>query len=107
MSKSVDDEHGPNPKGRMSSDSAVLKTRNRPLKIGAWNVRTLYQAGKLGNAIYEMNKMKLNMLGIAETRWTDNGKIRRDTHTITYSGGQEHKHGVGIMMKKRYNKSND
>ena len=99
MSKSVDDEHIPNPKGRMSSDSAVLKTRNRPLKIGTWNVRTLYQAGKLDNAIYEMNKMKLDILGIAETRWTDNGKIRRDTHTIIYSGGQEHKHGVGIMMK--------
>ena len=94
MSKSVDDEHISNPKGRMSSDSAVLKTRNRPLKIGTWNVRTLYQAGKLDNAIYEMNKMKLDILGIA-----DNGKIRRDTHTVIYSGGQEHKYGVGIMMK--------
>jgi len=43
--------------------------------------------------------MKIDILGIAETRWTDNGKIRRDTHTIIYSGGQEHKHGVGIMIK--------
>ena len=76
-----------------------LKTRNRPLKIRTWNVRTLYQAGKLGNAIYEMIKMKLDILGIAERRWTDNGKIRRETHTIIYSGGHEHKHGDGIMMK--------
>ena len=91
--------HIPNPKGRISSDSDVLKTRNRPLKIGTWNVRTLYQAGKLDNAIYEMNNMKLDVLGIAETRWTDHGKIRKDRHTIVYSGGHEHKHGVGIMMK--------
>ena len=46
-----------------------------------------------------MNNMKLDILRIAETRWTDHGKIRKDTHTIVYSGGQEHKHGVGIMMK--------
>ena len=58
----------PDPTGRKSSDSAILKNRNRPLKIGTWNVRTLYQAGKLDNAIYEMNNMKLDILGIAETR---------------------------------------
>jgi len=57
MSKSVDEEHIPNPKGMMSSDSAVLKTRNKPQKIRTWNVRTLYQAGKLDNAIYEMNNI--------------------------------------------------
>ena len=46
-----------------------------------------------------MNKMKLDILEIVETRWTNNGKTRRDTYTIIYSGGQEHKHEVGIMMK--------
>ena len=99
MGNSVDEEHNPNPKGRMESDSAILKTRNRPLKIGTWNVRASYQAGKLDNAMHEMNNMKLDILGIAQTRWTDNGKKRRDTHTIIYYGGQEHKRGVGIMMK--------
>ena len=52
------------------------------------------------NAIYEVNNRKPEILGIAEIRRTDNGKIRRDTHTVIYSGGQENKHGVGIMMKK-------
>ena len=94
MSASVYDEHIPNPKWRMRSDSAVLKTRNEPLKMGKWKVRTLYQARKLDNAIYETTNIKLDILGIAETRWTENGKIRKDI-----SGGQEHKHRVGIMMK--------
>ena len=40
-----------NPNRRMSSDSAALKTQDRNLVIATWNDRTLYQAGKLDNAI--------------------------------------------------------
>ena len=46
-----------------------------------------------------MKKMKIDILGIAETRQTESGKIRKDSHTILYSGGQEHRNGVGILMK--------
>ena len=75
------------PNRRMSSDNAALKIQDRNLVIATWNVRTLYQAGKLDNAIQEM-KMKIDILGIAKTRWTERGKIRKDSHTILYSGGQ-------------------
>ena len=83
----------------MSPDSAALKTQDRNLVIAAWNVRTLCQAGKLDNAVQEMMKMKINILGIAETRWTESGKIRKGSHIILYSGGQEHRNVVGILMK--------
>ena len=83
----------------MSSVSAAFKTQDRNLVIATWNVRILYQAGKLDNAIQEMKKMKNDILGIAETRWTESDKIRKDSHTILYSGGQEHRNGVGILMK--------
>ena len=46
-----------------------------------------------------MKKMKIDILGITETRWTESGKIRKDSHTILYSSGQEHRIGVGIQMK--------
>ena len=46
-----------------------------------------------------MKKMKIDILGIAETRCTESGKIRKNSHTILYSGGQEHRNGVGILMK--------
>ena len=94
-----------NPNRRMSSDSAALKTQDRNLIIATWNVRTLYQAGKLDNAIQEMKKMKIDILGIAETRWTESGKIGKDSHTILYSGGQEHRNGVGILMKNNITRS--
>ena len=44
-SRSADDENDSNPPGRSSFESAFLKTRGRCLKIGTWNVRTLYQPG--------------------------------------------------------------
>ena len=91
-----DDEGNSNPQGRLTSDGVVLKTRGRCLKIGTWNVRTLYQPGKLANLIQEMENINL---GIAETRWTDSGIIVKDNHTMIYSGGEEHKKGVGIIMK--------
>ena len=31
--------------------------------------------------------MKLDIIGIVETRWTDNGCVKRDDYTFIYSGG--------------------
>ena len=47
------DEGNSNPQGRLTSDGVVLKTRDRCLKIGTWNIRTVYQPGKLENLIQE------------------------------------------------------
>ena len=90
---------------RMSSDSAALEIQDRNLVIATWNVRTLYQVGKLDNVIQEMKKMKIEILGIVETRWTESGKIRKDSHTILCSGGQKHRNRVGILMNCKENHS--
>ena len=29
-------------------------------------------------------------MGIAETRWTDTGKLVKDDYTMIYSGGKDH-----------------
>ncbi|GFR87055.1 craniofacial development protein 2 [Elysia marginata] len=90
------------PKGGPGADVTTLKTRNRPLVIGTWKVRTLYQAGKLDNLIQETDALKVDIMGIAETRWKDEGLIRGDNYTMMYSGGTAHEHGVGILIKKRH-----
>ena len=86
-SRSADDENDSNPTGRSSSESAFLKTRGRCLKIGTWNVRTLYQPGKFENLIQEMQNMNLDILRIAETHWTGEGNTVQENHTMIYSGG--------------------
>ena len=50
-------------------------------------------------------KMGHPVLGISETRYEDEGTIRLDGYTFIYSGGDEHQHGVGFLMKSALEKS--
>ena len=94
-----DDGCGSKPQGRSQSDNVGLKYARGCLKIGSWNVRTLYMQGKLDNLIKESKDMNLDILGVSETRWTGEGTIKYDSHTFIYSGGNDHQHGVGILCK--------
>ncbi|GFN86398.1 craniofacial development protein 2-like protein [Plakobranchus ocellatus] len=44
-------------------------------KIATWNVRTLHQKLKLENVTKEMDRGKLNILGLAEVRWTGTDRV--------------------------------
>ncbi|XP_048753558.2 craniofacial development protein 2-like [Ostrea edulis] len=57
----------------------ALNTAKTKIRIGFWNVRTIYAAGKLAQITAEMQRYKLHILGISESRWTESGKIRTTT----------------------------
>ena len=99
------DEGDLNSSERSSSDDARMKTRGRMFKFGTWNVRTLYQSGKLDNCIREMERVGVDVLGIAETRWTDSGRIDKDGHVFIFSGGDTHNKGVGFLLRKEVSNS--
>ena len=84
VSTTTDDGKDSNPHGRSLPERVALETRNRLLHIGTWNVRTLYQAGKLNNAVKEMDNMTLDLLGISECKWTDL------VHTVHYERSELH-----------------
>ena len=65
-----------------------------------WNVRTLYKVGQYENLQTEMTALNLEILGVAETRWNDDGRISSDLYDFIHSGDDKHQYGVGIMMKK-------
>ena len=71
--------------------------------IATWNVRTLFQKGKLDNVVMEMNRMKLKILGLAEMRWNGNGSFKKDGHTVLYSGNNKHTNGVGFIVHRSLN----
>lgn len=78
----------------------TAKTRT---KIGFWNVRTMYSAGKLAQVTSEMRRYNLDILGISESRWVGAGKIQTSTgETVLYSGREDDQHseGVAIILKK-------
>ena len=85
----------------------ILNTRTK-LKIGCWNVRTMYETGKQAQVIREMSAFKLHLLGISECRWTGCGKrITSTGETIVYSGRNDEKHhgGVAIIMNRNVTKA--
>ena len=82
-----------------------LDTRRKSMKIATWNVRTLYQEGKIENVIKEMDRMSLNIVGLAETRWTGAAVAKVDNKVFIFSGGSTHERGVGILFDESIEKS--
>jgi hypothetical protein len=76
------------------------RNENRRLRIGTWNVRTLKKVGKLENLKREVERYKMDVVGISEMRWTDEGDFWSEDYRIIYSGGTENCRGVGFIMNK-------
>ena len=69
-------------------DRQPATVRNKDqLKIGTWNVRTLYEKGKFVNVQLEMKRLNIDILGLCEVRWTGAGKISTNDYTFINSGG--------------------
>ena len=69
-----------------------------PLRIGTWNVRTMLRPGKLANVISEMKRGKINILGLSEVRWKENGDFTCERVRIIYAGGSESQRGVASLL---------
>ena len=66
--------------GKSQQDATEL---NRPLvhpqnitKIGNWNVRTLHRSGSIAQLAREMTSSNIDIMGISETHWTEQGKMQ-------------------------------
>jgi hypothetical protein len=84
----------------MSNQCTQIRTR-----IGSWNVQTLFQKGKLAQLNREMDRYKLDILGISEVRWNGSGQIMTtNVKMFLYSGmlneEDTHVRGVGILFNK-------
>ena len=69
--------------------------------IGTWNVRSMDQ-GKLEVVKQDMVRVKVDILGICELKWTRMGELKSDDHYIYYCGQESlRRNGVAIMVNKR------
>jgi len=46
------------------------------MRFGIWNVRSLYRAGSLTAAARKLARCKLDLLGVQEVRWINEGTLR-------------------------------
>jgi hypothetical protein len=54
----------------------ALHRIRRDIKLGTWNIRSLYRAGSLKAAAKELARYKLDVVGVEEVRWDKEGVAR-------------------------------
>ena len=66
-------DYGESPReaGALTADALRPKTITR---VGFWNVRTLFQTGKLAQLRKEFDTYNLDIIGISEVRWLGSNK---------------------------------
>jgi hypothetical protein len=52
------------------------------MRLGTWNVRSLYRAGSLVTVTKELLKYRLNLVGVQEVRWEGGGTKRAGEYTF-------------------------
>jgi hypothetical protein len=68
------------------SDPLGMKQK---MRNGFWNVRTLREYGKLKQVEKELTNCKLDIMGLSEISWKDNGEIKTQYGNSLYSQVQE------------------
>ena len=85
----------------VTGDRSKIRCCKEQYCIGTWNVRSMNQ-GKLEVVKQEMARVKVNILGISELKWTGMGEFNSDDHYIYYCGQESlRRNGVAIMVNKR------
>jgi len=82
----------------VTGDRSKVRCCKEQYCIGTWNVRPMNQ-GKLEVVKQEMARVKFDILGISELKWTGMGEFNSDDHYI-YNCRQEslRRNGVAIMV---------
>ena len=95
------------PDGQSRKDAAEqtppssIKTKS--LRIGSWNVRTMYEVGKQEQIRNEMQRYNLDILGISETHWSKSRQRKLKTGELIFFSGEKelHRRGVAMFLSKR------
>ena len=74
----------------------------REMRVGTWNVRSLYRAGSLTAAARELARCKLDLVGVQEVRWDNGGTVRAGDYNFVYGKGNEnHQLETGFFVHHR------
>ena len=85
----------------VTGDGSKVEYCKEQYHIGTWTVRSMNQ-GKLKVVKKEMTRVNVNILGSSEIKWTRMGEFNYDDHYIYYYGQDLRRHGVAIMVNKRF-----
>ena len=85
----------------VTGDGSKIQCCKEQYCIGTWIVRSMNQ-GKLEVVTQEMARVKVDILGISELKWTGMGEYNSGDHYIYYCKQESlRRHGLAIMVNKR------
>jgi len=85
----------------VTGDRSKVQCCKEQYCTGTWNLKSMNQ-GKLEVVKQGMARVKVNILGISELKWTGMGEFNSDDHYIYYCGQESlRRNGVAIMVIKR------
>ena len=103
------DAHSPMMVCGQSREEATRRNRGHILtpkhsvRIGTWNVQTLWDTAKGLKPAQEMDRYGLEILGVSECRYTGSGRKEIGDKIVLYSGRSDglHRDGVALFCSKR------
>ena len=70
------------------------------MRIGTWIVRTMQKRGKLKNIKREMNRNRLNILGLSEVRWKESRDHTSDGVRMIFTAAKQGQGGVANLIDR-------
>ena len=82
-----------------SARKRSLANPKKKVRVGCWNVRTLYSTGRTAQVMKEMKRYKIRILGISECRWSGFGRLKTQAgETILNSGRDDEVYQSGVAL---------
>ena len=71
------------------------------MRFGTWNVRSLYRTRSLTTVSRELARYKLDLVGVQEVRWDNEGTVRAGDYIFSSGKGNENHLRTGFCVHHR------